>query len=243
MLGDLLLKTVEKYVDVFIDTLASKYDLPKSELKSLWKETIGNGKKQKPYKKMKLDELQKLCEEREIFLKKSRKKQLYIDALEEHDKKPKDSEQEIAEEEIAPVVEQEHDPVEQEVAEQEVAPVVEQEVDPVEQEVDPVVEQEVVEEEVAPVEETKKKQVSKKKKTPLKKKGESIEDYVDKISSMEEKEEKDVDDMNFTELKKFCKEKGMDIRQKTKQQLLDWVEEKDKTTDFSEFLTDIDDLI
>ena len=60
---------------------------------------------------------------------------------------------------------------------------------------------------------------------------------------MEEKEEKDVDDMNFTELKKFCKEKGMDIRQKTKQQLLDWVEEKDKTTDFSEFLTDIDDLI
>lgn len=49
--------------------------------------------------------------------------------------------------------------------------------------------------------------------------------------------------MNFTELKKFCKEKGMDIRQKTKQQLLDWVEVKEKTTDFSEFLTDVNDLI
>ena len=56
-------------------------------------------------------------------------------------------------------------------------------------------------------------------------------------------ENKDVHDMNFTELKKFCKEKGMDIRQKTKQQLLDWVEVKEKTTDFSEFLTDVNDLI
>lgn len=86
MLGDLLLKTVDKYVDVFIEALAAKYDLPKNELKELWKESSGRGKKAISYKKMKLGDLQKLCQERDIDVKKSRKKQVYIDALEEHDK-------------------------------------------------------------------------------------------------------------------------------------------------------------
>ena len=86
--------------------------------------------------------------------------------------------------------------------------------------------------------ETDKKHVVKTPKTP----DTGIEKHVELIQSMED-EGKDVHDMNFTELKKFCKEKGMDVRQKTKQQLLDWFDEKEKTTDFSEFLTDVNDLI
>jgi len=264
MLGDLLLKTVEKYVDVFIDTLATKYDLPKTELKGMWKEIIGAGKKkEKAYKKMKLDELQNLCTERGIFLKKSRKKQLYIDALEENDKAPKDAVVEEGEPTVVdePVVEEA--PVEQPLVDE---PVVEEEtvVDepvvkevPVEQTVveeveqplvdetvveEAAVEQKVVEEKEASKPLVEEKKTSKKNKTsPKPKKSETIEDYVEKIQSMEDS--KDVHDMNFTELKKFCKEKGMDTRQKTKQQLLDWVDEKEKTTDFSEFLTDVNDLI
>ena len=298
MLGDLLLKTVEKYVDVFVDALASKYDLPKNELKSLWKETVGAGKK-KSYKKMKLDELQKLCEERNILLKKSRKKQQYIDALEEDDKKegtpvapsveePSPVEPSVEEpspvapsvEEpspVAPSVEEpspafcrrtspvapsveEPSPVEPSVEEPSpVAPSVEEPspVEPSVEEPSPVapsveepspVEPSVEEpspvapsvEEPSPASKPKK---AKKKKSPLKEKGESIESYAEKITSMEKEDEKDVLDMNFTELKKFCKGKGMDTRQKTKQQLLDWIEDKEKTTDFSEFLTDVSDLI
>ena len=257
MLGNLLLKTVEKYVDVFIDTLASKYDIPKRDLQDLWKDTIGMGKnKVKPYKKMKLDELQTLCNEREILVKKSRKKQIYIDALEEFDKKQASTVEEPAPvvEGPAPVVEESivEAPAVEEAVVEEAAPAVEEAV--VEEAVvgeavveAPVVEEAVVEEAAPVVEEPvlaqgKKVKKPEKKKPSLKlKEREGLESHLEKIKSMEES--KDVHDMNFTELKKYCKEKGMDVRQKNKQQLMEWIDNTKKVSDFSEFMTDINDLL
>jgi hypothetical protein len=249
MLGNLLLKTVEKYVDVFIDTLASKYDIPKRDLQDLWKDTIGMGKnKVKPYKKMKLDELQTLCNEREILVKKSRKKQIYIDALEEFDKKQASTVEEAVVEEPAPIVEEAAPVVEAPIVEEAApvveAPIVEEAVveEPVVEE--PIVEEPVVEEPIVEeaVVEGKKVRKPEKKKPSLKlKEREGLESHLEKIKSMEES--KDVHDMNFTELKKYCKEKGMDVRQKNKQQLMEWIDNTKKVSDFSEFMTDINDLL
>ena len=261
MLGDLLLKTVDKYVDVFIEALAAKYDLPKNELKELWKESSGRGKKAVSYKKMKLEDLKKLCQERDIDVKKSRKKQVYIEALEEHDKMESlddDGHEETKSEPKEDEKVQEKNPVETDLVEAQPKEDVIKEsekVDETPQEVpfEPQLEEKYPDDDVDEtpqesdvVEELKKteKKEPKKKKVVAKKQkipDVGIEKHVELIQSMEEN--KDVHDMNFTELKKFCKEKGMDIRQKTKQQLLDWVEDKEKTTDFSEFLTDVNDLI
>jgi hypothetical protein len=258
MLGDLLLKTVDKYVDVFIEALAAKYDLPKNELKELWKESSGRGKKAISYKKMKLGDLQKLCEERDIDVKKSRKKQLYIDALEEHDKtesldsdgheetksEPKESEKMLEENPLEIEAQPKDDVIEDSKKVDEMSKEVASEPQSEKKESDHEVDTQSKKDEtpqdsdiVKDSKEVEKKEIKKKQKTP----DTGIEKHVELIKSMEEN--KDVLDMSYTELKKFCKEKGMDIRQKNKQQLLDWVELKEKTTDFSEFLTDVNDLI
>ena len=242
VLGQKIEKEVEKRMNVFYDLLVEKTSLSKSELKSLWKQTLkGTGPN---YKKMKLSELKSLCVSKGIQMK-SKKKQDYVTALENFNQV--DDENSVEEPVVhveEPVVHVEEPEVHVEEPEVHVE---EPEVHVEESEVH-VEESEVpVEEPEVPVEEPVVESVPKKEKKSKKgrKKTEvSLEKVSEKIDELFEK--KSIYELSLPELKKKCKDLGYDISKKKKTDLVKFLEENEKKKvdeTFDEHLVDADEIL
>ena len=256
VLGQKIEKEVEKRMNVFYDLLVEKTSLSKSELKSLWKQTLkGTGPN---YKKMKLSELKSLCVSKGIQMK-SKKKQDYVTALENFNQV--DDENSVEEPVVhveEPVVHVEEPEVhveepevhveEPEVHVEESEVHVEESEVPVEESEVPVEESEVpVEEPEVPVEEPVVESVPKKEKKSKKgrKKTEvSLEKVSEKIDELFEK--KSIYELSLPELKKKCKDLGYDISKKKKTDLVKFLEENEKKKvdeTFDEHLVDADEIL